>query len=147
MSDQRDAAREAGLRYVSDLMPGIRRRRAGRSFRYVDSDGRPVRDEETLKRTKSLAIPPAWIDVWICPSPRGHLQATGRDGRGRKQYRYHPKWRRTRDEAKYDRMIAFGRALPRLRARAEEDMALPGVPREKVLGTVVRLLEATLIRV
>jgi DNA topoisomerase-1 len=139
MSDQGDAAREAGLRYVSDLTPGLRRQRAGRSFRYLDPDGRPVRDAETLKRIKSLAVPPAWRDVWICPSPRGHLQATGRDGRGRKQYRYHPRWRQTRDEAKYDRMIAFGRALPAIRARAAEDVAGPGLPREKVLGTVVRL--------
>src|SRR5919198_1213150 len=112
MSDQRDAAREAGLSYVSDLLPGIRRRRSGRSFRYLDPDGRPLRDRATLKRIRSLVVPPAWTDVWICPSPRGHLQATGRDARGRKQYRYHPRWRQTRDEAKYDRLIDFGRALP-----------------------------------
>ena len=147
MSDQRDAAREAGLSYVSDLLPGIRRRRSGRSFRYLDPDGRPLRDRATLKRIRSLVVPPAWTDVWICPSPRGHLQATGRDARGRKQYRYHPRWRQTRDEAKYDRLIDFGRALPGMRARVEADLARAGLPREKVLASVVRLLETTLIRV
>ena len=147
MSDEREAAREAGLRYVSDESPGIRRKRAGKSFTYADADGATIRDEETLKRIRSLAIPPAWNDVWICPSPRGHLQATGRDARGRKQYRYHPRWRETRDEAKYGRMIAFAEALPAIRARAEADTSRPGLGREKVLGTVVRLLESTLVRV
>jgi DNA topoisomerase-1 len=147
MSEEGVAAREAGLRYVSDRAPGIRRRRAGRSFVYVDADGRRVDDEETVARIKSLAIPPAWTDVWICPSPRGHVQATGRDARGRKQYRYHPKWRQGRDEAKYERMMAFGEALPAIRARAEADLAAPGLGREKVLGAVVRLLESTLVRV
>jgi DNA topoisomerase-1 len=147
MSEEGVAAREAGLRYVSDRAPGIRRRRAGRSFVYVDADGRRVDDEETVARIKSLAIPPAWTDVWICPSPRGHVQATGRDARGRKQYRYHPKWRQSRDEAKYERMMAFGEALPAIRARAEADLAAPGLGREKVLGAVVRLLESTLVRV
>ena len=142
-----EAARAAGLRYVSDTRPGIRRKRAGRGFSYTGPDGAPIRDDETLRRIRSLAIPPAWQDVWICPQPNGHLQATGRDARGRKQYRYHPRWRVTRDETKYERMVAFGRALPRIRERIEQDMAQPGLPREKVLATVIRLLETTLIRV
>jgi DNA topoisomerase-1 len=141
------AARAAGLRDTSDDQPGIRRVRCGRGFRYQGPDGRPVRDEDTLKRIRSLTIPPAWTDVWICPQQSGHLQATGRDARGRKQYRYHPRWRATRDESKYDRMVAFGLALPRIRARVEADLALPGLPRAKVLATVVRLLETTLVRV
>src|SRR5207247_6321518 len=136
-SDPVESARAAGLRYVSDMMPGIRRRRTGTGFRYVDDEGRPMRDPEELGRIKALAIPPAWTDVWICPSPRGHLQATGRDARGRKQYRYHPRWRETRDETKYDRMIAFATALPQIRERAEHDLGLPGLPREKVPATVV----------
>ena len=147
MSDERDAAREAGLRYVSDQSPGIRRKRAGKAFTYLDPDGNTIHDEETLKRIRSLAIPPAWTDVWISPSPRGHVQATGRDARGRKQYKYHPAWRQTRDEAKYERLLAFGEALPAIRARAEEDLAKPGLGREKVLGAIVRLLESTLVRV
>jgi DNA topoisomerase-1 len=141
------AARAAGLRYVRDDRPGIRRVRRGGGFGYTDPDGRSVTDEETLGRIRALAIPPAWTDVWICPSPNGHLQATGRDAKGRKQYRYHPRWREVRDETKYDRMVAFGLALPRLRARVEADLARPGLPREKVLATVVRLLETTLVRV
>lgn len=141
------AARAAGLHYVSDDRPGIRRVRAGKGFRYVDIDGRAVRDPEVLARIRSLAIPPAWTEVWICPRPQGHLQATGRDARGRKQYRYHPGWRQTRDSTKYDRMIGFAQALPRIRRRTEKDLAGPGLPREKVLATVVRLLESTLIRV
>jgi DNA topoisomerase-1 len=135
------------LRYVTDDRPGIRRLRSGKRFRYRNADGRPVKDAETLRRIHTLAIPPAWTDVWICPLPNGHLQATGRDDRGRKQYRYHPRWRQVRDETKYDRMIAFGLALPRLRARVEADLAQSGLPRSKVLATVVRLLETTLIRV
>ena len=142
-----ESARAAGLRYVSDTRPGIRRRHAGKGFSYIGPDGAPIRDEETLRRIRSLAIPPAWEEVWICPQPNGHLQATGRDAKGRKQYRYHPRWRATRDETKYEHMIAFGRALPRIRERVEQDMSLPGLPREKVLATVVRLLETTLIRV
>jgi DNA topoisomerase-1 len=142
-----ECARAAGLRYVGDGRPGIRRVRSGKGFRYVDPDGKPVRDESTLARIRSLVIPPAWTDVWICPLPLGHLQATGRDARGRKQYRYHPRWRATRDENKYDRMLAFGRALPAIRARVDADLARQGLPREKVLATVVRLLERTLIRV
>ena len=142
-----ESAQAAGLRYVSDTQPGIRRQRTGRGFCYRGIDGRPIRDPAVLRRIKALAIPPAWTDVWICPRPDGHLQATGRDARGRKQYRYHPRWRAVRDATKYDRMIAFGDVLPQLRARLEQDMALPGLPREKVLATVVRLLETTLIRV
>lgn len=145
--DALDAARAAGLRYVTDHMPGIRRRRAGKGFFYIDPDGKTIRDEKTLKRIKSLAIPPAWTDVWISPFPNGHIQATGRDAKGRKQYRYHKRWREVRDETKYARMIDFGKALPIIRARVDRDLALPGLPREKVLATVVRLLEITLIRV
>jgi DNA topoisomerase-1 len=141
------SARIAGLRYVLDVGPGISRRRSGTSFRYFDADGRALRDAETLARIRSLAIPPAWTDVWICPIAHGHLQATGRDARGRKQYRYHPRWRAVRDETKYHRMIPFARALPRIRAQVESDLGRPGLPREKVLATVVQLLETTLIRV
>ncbi|HKG24294.1 MAG TPA: hypothetical protein VKB09_01545 [Thermomicrobiales bacterium] len=146
-ADPSDAARAAGLRYVSDNGPGIRRKRRGKRFSYLGIDGEPIRDERELARIKALVIPPAWTDVWICPSPRGHIQATGRDARGRKQYRYHPRWRALRDETKYGRLQAFGETLPRLRRRVEEDLARPGLPREKVLATVVRLLETTLIRV
>jgi DNA topoisomerase-1 len=142
-----EAARAAGLRYVSDTTPGITRKRAGKHFSYIGLDGKPIHDAETLRRIKALAIPPAWQDVWICPNPKGHIQATGRDAKGRKQYRYHARWRATRDENKYSRMIAFGQALPRIREQVERDMALPGLPREKVLATVVRLLETTLIRI
>ena len=124
-----------------------RREPAGDSFRYLDASGDPVDDEATLKRIKSLAIPPAWTDVWICPQANGHLQATGRDARGRKQYRYHPKWREVRDEVKYERMINFGKALPQIRKEVERALALPGLPREKVLATIVYLLEATMMRI
>jgi DNA topoisomerase-1 len=141
------SARLAGLRYVRDDRPGILRQKAGRGFRYVDSEGRPVRDRETLRRIRSLVIPPAWTDVWICPSPQGYLQATGRDARGRKQYRYHPLYRAVRDQTKYSRMLVFGEALPSIRRRVREDLARSGLPRERVLATVVRLLETTLIRV
>jgi DNA topoisomerase-1 len=132
---------------VSDTTPGIRRRRAGRGFTYLTPDGRTLRDRATLARIRSLAIPPAYTDVWICPIPNGHLQATGRDARGRKQYRYHPRWREVRDETKFGRMLTFSESLPRLRQRVEEDLARPGLPREKVLAAVVRLLECTGIRV
>src|SRR5579871_4075200 len=147
LEDPAEAARAAGLRYISDAGPGIRRIRAGDDFTYMGTDGQPLNDPEQLRRIKALAIPPAWTDVWIAPTPRGHIQATGRDARGRKQYRYHPRWRQVRDEAKYEHVIAFGEALPRIRERVDHDMARPGLPREKVLATVVRLLEATLIRV
>jgi DNA topoisomerase-1 len=146
-SDPLESAQAAGLRYVSDASPGIRRRRAGRGFSYIAADGKPVRDKATLARIRSLAIPPAYTDVWICPLPSGHIQATGRDARGRKQYRYHPKWREVRDETKFGRMLAFSDALPALRKRVDEDLARPGLPKEKVLATVVRLLECTAIRV
>jgi len=141
------SAKAAHLRYVSDHSPGIHRVRAGRGFRYVGPDGRPIRDQKTLARIRSLVLPPAWRDVWICPRADGHLQATGRDARGRKQYRYHSSWRAIRDEAKYDRVIAFAHALPRLKTRLDADLARPGLPRAKVLATVVRLLEVTLLRV
>jgi DNA topoisomerase-1 len=145
--DPRQSAHDAGLRYGTDRSPGIRRVRRGRGFAYENADGRPVGDEETLARIRKLAIPPAWTDVWICPTANGHLQATGRDARGRKQYRYHTRWRARRDEIKFDRLIAFAEALPRIRRRTERDLARPGLPREKVLAAVVRLLELTLIRV
>lgn len=141
------SAQAAGLRYSSDDRPGIRRRRAGKGFAYIGPDGKPLRDERTLARIRALAIPPAYTDVWISPDPRGHLQATGRDAKGRKQYRYHPRWRTARDETKYDRMVAFGQALPRIRERTDHDLRRPGLPREKVLALVVQLLEKTLIRV
>lgn len=142
-----DAARAARLRYVGDATPGISRRRRGRGFSYTGPDGEPIRDEHTLERIRSLAIPPAWRDVWICPIPNGHLQATGRDARGRKQYRYHPRWREVRDEAKFERVVPFSAALPRIRETATEHLALQGLPREKVLATTVLLLEKSLIRV
>ena len=141
------SAEQAGLRYVTDAMPGIRRRRAGKGFSYIGPDGERVTDEGRLDGIRALAIPPAWNDVWISPVRRGHLQATGRDARGRKQYRYHPRWRAVRDEAKYGRLVEFARALPRIRRRTDRDLRRRGVPREKVLALVVRLLEATLIRV
>src|SRR5690242_11622124 len=133
------AARAAGLRYIASAGPGIRRHRAGKAFRYVAADGRTLRDADTLSRIRALAIPPAWSDVWICPREDGHLQAIGRDARGRKQYRYHARWREVRDEAKYGRLAAFGRALPRIRRRVARDLAKPGLPRDKVLAAVVRL--------
>jgi DNA topoisomerase-1 len=140
-------ARRAGLRYVHDRQPGIRRRGHGKTFRYVSDDGKPIRDEATLKRIKGLVIPPAWTDVWICRDAQGHLQATGRDVKGRKQYRYHPRFREARDETKYERLFEFASALPKIRARVEQDLRTPGLSREKVLAAVVRLLEQTLIRV
>jgi DNA topoisomerase-1 len=146
-TDPPAAARAAGLRYVHDDRPGILREPVKDGFRYLDAKGEPVEDEPTLKRIKSLAIPPAWTDVWICPQANGHLQATGRDARGRKQYRYHPKWREVRDEVKYERMIKFGKALPQIRTEVDRALALPGLPREKVLATIVYLLEATMMRI
>ena len=143
----REAARAAQLRYVSDRRPGITRHRTGTSFGYRDADGKLVRDAETLGRIKRLAIPPAWEAVWICPDANGHIQAVGRDAKGRKQYRYHPRWRTVRDETKFEHVLAFAEKLPQIRARVADDLARTGMPREKVLATVVRLLEKTLIRV
>jgi DNA topoisomerase-1 len=135
------------LVYVTDRAPGIRRLRRGRGFRYVDQHGRVVRRRSELDRIARLAVPPAWKDVWICPNPRGHLQACGRDARRRKQYRYHAHWRQIRDDVKYDQMLAFATALPALRRQIARDLAMPGLPRRKVIAAVVRLLEKTLIRV
>src|SRR5215218_8318368 len=145
--DPRDAAETAGLLYVSDEEPGIRRGKSGTGFTYTKPDGKKVEDKATLKRIHSLAIPPAYTDVWICAKPNGHIQATGRDAKGRKQYRYHPAFREVRESAKYEHMMAFAAALPSIRAKLAEHMALRGLPREKVLATVVHLLENTLIRV
>jgi DNA topoisomerase-1 len=142
-----DARPAPGLRYADQSRPGYRRRRHGRGFAYRDEHGSPIRDRATLDRIASLAIPPAWTDVWICADPAGHLQATGRDARQRKQYRYHPAFRARRDAGKFDRVLAFGLTLPRLRARCDQDLATPGLARDKVLAAVVRLLELTLIRV
>src|SRR5688572_11201116 len=147
VNDSVAAARAASLRYVTDNTPGIIRRRNGRGFVYVSPGGKTIRDAAECKRIKSLVIPPAWTDVWICPLEDGHLQATGRDAKGRKQHRYHSRWREVRDATKYDRMISFAAVLPRIRERVQRDLSLPGLPREKVLATVVRLLEATAIRV
>jgi len=147
VSDPIDAAEEAGLRYVSDDQPGYTRRVKGDDFDYFDTEGKLIRDEQRLLRVKRLAIPPAYTSVWICPSPNGHIQATGRDARGRKQYRYHERWREVREENKYDRMVAFGLELPKIRRRVNKDLALPGLPRNKALATVVQLLERTFIRV
>jgi DNA topoisomerase-1 len=141
------SARAAGLRYVNDSAPGFSRRKQGGGFVYLDANGKRITDDETLARIKSLVIPPAWTDVWICPSANGHIQAIGYDARGRKQYRYHPRWREVRDEAKYGRMTAFADALPKLRRRVQKDLKRPGLPREKVLAAIVRLLETTFIRV
>jgi DNA topoisomerase-1 len=146
-TDPAESAEAAGLLYVADASPGIQRQKAGTGFRYIGADGRAVKDRATLDRIRSLAIPPAYTDVWICPSPRGHIQATGRDARGRKQYRYHPAWRAVRDETKFGRMLAFSEALPAIRKRVDGDLARSGLPREKVLATVVALLECTQIRV
>lgn len=143
----RGEVRAAGLIYVSDARPGIRRLRHGKGFGYRDANGRAVRDPAELQRIRALAIPPAYVDVWICANPRGHLQATGRDARGRKQYRYHPLWRALRDHGKFDRVLAFGATLPKLRRRVRRDLALPGLPRDKVLALIVRLLDDTLIRI
>src|SRR5207237_5994206 len=142
------SAQLAGLRYVHDeTLPGIRRVGRKKRFRYVFATGATVRDSAQLQRIRAVAIPPAWRHVWICPNPRGHLQATGRDARGRKVYLYHPRWREVRDAAKYDRLAAFGNALPRIREQVEGDLRRRGIPREKVLAAVVKLLEETSIRV
>lgn len=146
-SEHVEAAEQAGLRYTPDSIRGIRRERAGESFAYIAANGQRVTNEQKLRRIASLAIPPAWTDVWICPHANGHLQVTARDARGRKQYRYHARYRAVRDETKFDRMFAFSEVLPRARERVEADLSLPGLPRAKVLATVVWLLERTLIRV
>jgi DNA topoisomerase-1 len=145
--EPRGAALAAGLAYVSEGGAGIRRRRAGRGWHYIGPDGRTVRDRAVTSRIRALAIPPAWRDVWISPNERGHIQATGRDAKGRKQYRYHARFRQVRDAAKFDRMLAFAVTLPRVRRRVARDLGAPGLPREKVLAALVRMLETTLIRV
>ena len=151
-ADPAASARSAGLRHVTDDSPGFTRRSKqtkgkGVAFAYFDTEGKPLRDAEQVARINALAIPPAYTDVWICPQPDGHLQATGRDAKGRKQYRYHPRWRTVRDDNKYGRMMAFAAALPGIRRHIDADLSRLGLPREKVLATVVRLLETTLIRV
>ncbi|MEA3186307.1 MAG: topoisomerase [Chthoniobacter sp.] len=145
--DPVEAAQEAGLRYVTDEQPGITRKKRGNKWAYFLPDGKRVTEHNEIVRINRLAIPPAYTDVWICPKPNGHLQATGRDARGRKQYRYHARWREVRDTNKYEKMIAFGAALPKIRKRVRADLALPDLPRNKVLAAIVRLLEMTLIRV
>jgi DNA topoisomerase-1 len=145
--DPKDAAESAGLKYVSDIRPGIRRRKAGTGFTYSRADGSKLSERPLLRGIKALAIPPAWTDVWICPRADGHIQATGRDAKGRKQYRYHPRFREVRESTKYEHVVAFADALPSIREKVREHMALRGLPREKVLATVVHLLETTLIRV
>src|SRR5450755_1936354 len=139
VTDAEKVAEEAGLRYVSDDQPGYTRKAKGDDFEYFDTEGKPIRDEQRLLRIKRLAVPPAYTDVWICPSANGHIQATGRDARRRKQYRYHERWRELRDENKYDRMLAFGEALPKIRRRVKKDLTLPGLSRNKVLATIVQL--------
>lgn len=145
--DPRESALLVGLRYITCGGPGFERRRAGKGFAYLDLDGKPIRDRETLRRIRSLALPPAWEHVWICPLENGHLQATGVDAKGRRQYRYHPRYRLIRNHTKFHRMLDFAKALPVIRARVEKDLRLPGLTREKVIATVVALLERTLIRV
>src|SRR2546429_9334720 len=142
-----EVAEEAGLRYVSDEQPGYTRKRKGKSFQYFDTAGKLIRDETRLLRIRRLAIPPAYRQVWICPLSNGHIQATGRDDRRRKQYRYHERWRSIRNENKYDRILIFAAALPKIRRRVQADLRLPGLKREKVLATVVQLLQRTFIRV
>ena len=147
LADAPTVARSAGLRYVSDEAPGIARVPNGREFRYLDAKGEALDDEATLARIRALVIPPAWTDVWICKYDNGHLQATGRDACQRKQYRYHARWRKLRDEVKYERMISFGKALPEIRKQIDTDLKMPGLPREKVLATIVYLLQATMMRI
>jgi DNA topoisomerase-1 len=146
-ADPPQAAKEAGLRYVSDEKPGIRREPVRKDFHYLDREGKRITDDRTLARIRTLAIPPAWTEVWISPWENGHIQATGRDAKGRKQYRYHAKWRAVRDEVKYGRMISFGKALPVIRKQVNEHLSLPGLPRDKVLATIVYLLQATMMRI
>src|SRR5438874_9663048 len=140
LKDPVQSAQAVGLQYVTDNLPGIQREPAGHEFRYRDSNGKIIHDRQALGRIKSLAIPPAWTGVWICPNPNGHLQATGRDARGRKQHRYHPRWREVRDDAKYSRLIAFARVLPKIRKRVARDLKQRGLPRNKVLAAIVKLL-------
>ncbi|MGI8891658.1 MAG: DNA topoisomerase IB [Chthoniobacterales bacterium] len=147
LMDPEEAAEEAGLRYVTDEKPGYTRKRRGRKFSYFDTDGKEIKDENRVLRINRLAVPPAYTDVWICPSANGHLQATGRDARGRKQYRYHERWREERDENKYEKMVIFAQALPKIRRRINKDLKLRGLPREKVLATIVQLLQRTFIRI
>ena len=142
-----ESAEAAGLRYVSDIMPGIRRKKSGRGFTYHRPDGNVISNGNELARIRALVIPPAWNEVWICTNPNGHIQVTARDARGRKQYRYHPKYRAIRDETKFGRILEFSDLLPALRDRVEQDLQVSGLPRDKVLASVVRLLEKTLIRV
>jgi len=147
LAEAMGAAEGAGLCYVGDDRPGYTRKANGSGFNWLDVEGKPIRDEQRLSRLKRLAIPPAWTNVWVCPAANGHIQATGRDARRRKQYLYHERWREVRDENKYDRMISFGKALPTIRSRVAKDLQLPGLPRTKVLATVVQLLEKTFIRI
>ncbi len=142
-----EAAQAAGLLYVTDARPGISRLRVGRGFSYRNPEGERISDPHAIARIRALAVPPAWTDVWICADPRGHIQATGRDARGRKQYRYHPEWRAVRDETKYERIVGFGEALPLIRRRTDRHLSRPGLPREKVLAAVVRILDASLLRI
>ena len=146
-ADPVDSAALAGLRYISETGPGISRKRAGNGFRYIGPDGKPIRDKKELARIQALVIPPAWASVWICPSANGHIQAVGRDAKGRKQYRYHARYRKVRDRVKFHQLTAFCSVLPKVRRRIESDLAKPGLQREKVLATVVRLLETTYIRI
>ncbi|MEO5722288.1 MAG: DNA topoisomerase IB [Chthoniobacterales bacterium] len=147
VTDPEEAAEDAGLRYVSDEQPGYTRQKKGKGWDYFDTSGKRITDENRILRINRLAIPPAYQEVWICPTANGHLQATGRDARGRKQYRYHEKWREARDETKYDRIVAFAAALPKIRKQVKKDLALRGLPKEKVLATIISIMERTFIRV
>jgi DNA topoisomerase-1 len=145
--DPARSAKRAGLRYVRDRRPGIRRERAGKTFRYISIDGTPITAEDERERIEKLSIPPAWTDVWISPFPNGHLQATGRDAKGRKQYRYHPQWTAMRNETKFHRLVAFGATLPMIRGRVSRDLRRSGLRRERVLATIVQLMDETCIRI
>ena len=146
-TDTKESAKVAGLRYVNDQGPGITRRRRGKGFYYIGVDSKPIRDKHTLERIRSLVLPPAWENVWICPVENGHIQAVGRDARGRKQYRYHARYREVRDETKFDRMVAFGAVLPKIRRHVQQDLSLPGLPQRKVIAAITYLLDKTCIRV
>ncbi|MDQ2741056.1 MAG: DNA topoisomerase IB, partial [Chloroflexota bacterium] len=147
VTDPVQVALMAGLRYVSDLQPGITRKRSGKGFRYLRANGEPVKDVRDLRWIRSLAIPPAWTNVWISPYRNGHILATGRDDRGRKQYKYHPHWREVRDETKFHRMVIFGETLPQIRGRVSEDLSLRGLQRRRILAALVQLLDKTSIRI